>query len=48
MNDLEKITTKQLVEELKKREGVNVTIVEPYEKKTLEVEGSAIVLTVID
>lgn len=48
MNDLEKIPTEQLVEELKRREGVNVTIAEPYEKKTLEIEGPAIVLTVID
>lgn len=48
MNDLEKNSTEQLVEELKKREGVNATIVEPYEIKTLEIEGSAIVLTVID
>lgn len=48
MNDLEKIPTEQLVEELKKREGVNVTIAEPYEKESFEVEGPAIVLTVID
>ncbi len=48
MADLEKISTKELVEELRKREGVSTIIVEPYEKKAFDVEGSAIVLTVID
>lgn len=40
--------TKKLVEELKKREGVDTIIVEPYEKKNISVDGSAIVMIVTD
>ena len=47
-DNIERISTKELVEELKKREGVSITIAEPYEKESFEVEGPAIVLTVID
>ena len=43
-----KVTTKQLVEELKTREGVETIIAEPYEKKTVEIEGPAIILIVED
>lgn len=43
-----RFSTKQLVEELKKREGIDTIIVEPYEKKNISVDGSAIVLIVTD
>lgn len=48
MKYLNEYTTKELVEELKKREGVSVTVAEPYESKEIDVEGPAIVITVID
>lgn len=41
-------STKDLVDELKKRKGVNVSTVAPYMKLMHDVEGPAIVLTVID
>lgn len=46
--DLSKISTKELVSELEKREGVEITIAEPYEDKEVKVNGPAIVLVVID
>ena len=48
MNNLEKFSTAQLVEELKKRESVKTTVVEPYGRIYFDVEGSAVVLVVID
>ena len=49
MNKLLKFfTTRALVEELKKREGVDTTIVEPHDDDVLWVDGPAIVLVVID
>ena len=40
--------TRDLVEELKTREGVEVTIAEPYKDVEVKVNGPAIVLVVID
>ena len=49
MNDyLQKVSTKDLVEELKRREGVETTIAEPYQDKAVSVNGPSIVLVVID
>lgn len=48
MNELKSISTRDLVEELKNREGVTTTTVEPYDKKTVIAEGPAVVLTVVD
>ena len=49
MNDyLQKVSTKELVEELERREGVETTIAEPYQDKTVSVNGPAIVLVVTD
>lgn len=48
MSKLNDLTTKELVEELVGRAGVEKTTVGPYEEKTIEVNGPAIVLTVID
>ena len=48
MEELKKYSTAQLVEELRTREGVTEKIAEPYETLETEVEGPAIVLTVID
>ena len=49
MNDyLQKVSTKDLVEELQKREGVETTIAEPYQDKAVSVNGPAIVLVVTD
>lgn len=45
---LKEISTKDLTEELMKREGVEIIIAEPYEKKAIEIEGPAIIITVID
>lgn len=42
------ISTKALVEELSKRAGVEKKIAEPYQDISLEVNGPAIVLIVID
>ena len=47
-NDMSKIPTCELVKELEKREGVERVIVDPYDKKTINVEGAAVVLIVID
>lgn len=46
--DLERYTTKELVEELMTREGVEQKTVEPYEDYKVSVNGPAIVLVVID
>lgn len=48
MNELKKIPTAQLVEELGSREGVEIKIAEPYAKSKIEIEGPAIVLIVTD
>lgn len=48
MGELEKFSTAQLVEELKKREGVKAKIVEPYGRVSFNVDGSAVVLVVVD
>ena len=45
---LEDVPTKQLVAELSGREGVEVTIAEPYQDAEVKVNGPAIVLVVID
>jgi len=42
------IPTKDLVEELSKREGVKMNIADPYKDVDIKVNGPAIVLTVID
>ncbi len=46
--NLESIKTYELVEELKRREGVETVVVAPYEKKNIEVEGALIILKIID
>ncbi len=46
--ELMNFKTCELVAELKTREGVDCTMVEPYQQETLDVEGPAIILTVID
>lgn len=53
--DLKEITTKELVEELSKREAVDKIIAEPYEKIILKTEkynvkntGPAIIFIVFD
>lgn len=45
---IEKISTKELIEELKKRQGVTTEYAEPYQDKTVSVNGPAIILTVCD
>lgn len=47
-NSLGKIHTRDLVEELKTREGVEATYVEPYQTKESSVNGPACILAVID
>ena len=41
-------STKELVDELKKREGVESMFIEPHESKDLHVDGFATVLIAID
>lgn len=48
MKDLETVSTCELVNELKNREGVEIAIAEPYQDINIKVNGPAIVLTVID
>ena len=48
MDSLDNASTKDLVEELKRREGVEATIAEPYEDVEIKVNGPAIVLVVTD
>lgn len=48
MDSLDNASTKDLVEELRRREGVEATIAEPYEDAEIKVNGPAIVLVVTD
>lgn len=48
MNKMNEFTTAELVEELKRRQGVDARIAEPYEDITVSVNGPAIVLIVTD
>lgn len=45
---MKEFSTKELVEELKKRSGVKTEYAEPYQDKKLCINGPAIVLIVID
>lgn len=47
-NSLHNVPTCELVDELKRREGVKTTIAEPYQDISVQVNGPAIVLVVID
>ena len=46
--DISNVLTKDLVEELSKRIGVETTIAEPYQDVQIKVNGPAIVMVVID
>lgn len=48
MKDIKDFKTCELVEELKKREGVEARLAEPHEDLTVKINGPAIVLIVID
>ncbi|AKQ08291.1 hypothetical protein PP655_gp099 [Bacillus phage PBC4] len=43
-NILSRFSTKELSEELKKREGVHAVYVNPHELRKINIEGSAVVL----
>lgn len=45
---LKDISTKAIVEELSKREGVKVDIADPHKDIIVQANGPAIILTVID
>jgi hypothetical protein len=45
---LKDVSTKELVEELKTREGVSAKIAEPYQDLSVKVNGPAIVMVIID
>lgn len=45
---LSNYSTRDLVEELKTRVGVNYNFIEPNEKKQFEIEGHSIILEIID
>lgn len=44
----EKLSTKELVEELQKREGVKTEYVEPYQDRKLSANGPAVILVIVD
>ena len=46
--ELKDVKTYELVEELKKREGVEVKIAEPHKDMSVSVNGPAVVLIVVD
>lgn len=46
--DLSQVKTCELVEELKKREGVTAEYAEPYQGKEITIDGPACILVVID
>lgn len=48
MSNIEKIETCDLVAELRKREGVEESILSPTAEATIKVEGPAVVLVIID
>lgn len=48
MNELEKIPTCELAEELSKREGVEATRIDPYEPYTLVIEGPCHIIMITD
>ena len=48
MKELSEYKTVELVTELKRREGVETYEIEPYASQTVNAEGPAIVLVVID
>lgn len=48
MNNLECISTKQLIDELCTRPGIKAEIAEPYQDITVSVNGSAIVIVITD
>lgn len=46
--DLKQVETCELVQELKKREGVEIKYAEPYQETAFSVNGPAVILIVID
>lgn len=46
--DFNNVKTCELVAELEKREGVETTWAEPYQNKSVLVEGPAVILVVTD
>lgn len=46
--NLSNITTKDLVEELGKRDGVGMVIAEPYKDEEVKVNGPAIICIITD
>lgn len=46
--NLENVPTANLITELRKRGGVETTVVEPYQDATVSVNGPALVLVVTD
>ena len=46
--NLESVPTVDLVTELRKREGVETTVIEPYQDAAVSVNGPALVLVVTD
>ncbi len=48
MQELNKIKTRELVEELRVREGVETIQAEPYLQTDIPVEGPAVILIVTD
>ena len=48
MSELYKLSIKELVEESKDREGVEMKIVDPHQEDVIEVNGPCLVAIIID
>lgn len=48
MSELSAISTRELVEALQNREGVEIKTAEPYEDIEISVNGPAVVLIIVD
>lgn len=46
--EIKNITTKELVEELKTRDGVEIKIIDPYQDEIINVNGPCVVFIVVD
>ena len=46
--ELSEVSTKTLVDELSRREGVEAKVAEAYQDETVTVNGPAVILVVID
>lgn len=48
MDELKRYTTKELVEEMKRRDGVLAEYAEPHQDKKISISGPAVILIIVD